>query len=144
VRQDADKRSDRYAPRAMIAYQDKHEVDLDALGRLRDACAFATRTRAELARQLAGARWVVSAWDGARLVGFARAFSDGVTNAYVSSVMVDAEYRRRGIGRELLRRIVEGRETIRFVLHARRDAMPFYRALGFTDAPDMMWRDPTR
>ncbi len=128
----------------MIAYCDMHDVDLDALGRLRDACGFETRTRAELAQQIAGARWVVSAWDGARLVGFARALSDGVTNAYVSSVMVDAEYRRRGIGRELLRRIVEGRESVRFVLHARQDAMAFYRALGFTNAPDMMWRDRER
>jgi GNAT superfamily N-acetyltransferase len=55
--------------------------------------------------------------------------------------MVDAEYRRRGIGRELLRRIVEGREAVQFVLHARQDVMVFYRALGFTDAPEMMWRD---
>ncbi len=57
----------------MIAYRDTHDLDLDALGRLREACGFATRTRAELAQQIAGARWVVSAWDEARLVGFARA-----------------------------------------------------------------------
>jgi ribosomal protein S18 acetylase RimI-like enzyme len=115
---------------------------------LREKVGMGARTADEVARQIAGARWVVTARDRAcgsgkpgRLVGFARAITDLATNGYISTVMVDPDYQRRGIGREILRRIVEGREAIRWVLHARKEAMPFYRALGFEDAPDMMWRD---
>ena len=126
----------------MIAYRDDHDIDLGALEDLRRACGFSVQTREALGAQVRGARWVVSAWEGPRLVGFARALSDGITNAYVSSVMVDAAYRRRGIGRELIGRLLADRRGVRFVLHARdEEAMCFYRALGFTDAPNIMWRD---
>ena len=80
----------------MTIFRDDHDVDPALIEDLRARCGFSVRTREELARQLAGARWVVTAWDGAgKLVGFARAISDGITNAYVSTVMVDAAYRRR-------------------------------------------------
>lgn len=121
-----------------IEYREVHDVDLDAL-RLR--VNFGAKSRDDVKAQVDGACWGVAAYDGKRSIGFARAISDGITNAYVGSVMVDPDYQRRGIGREIMRRIVGGRDHIRFVFHAQKDAMPFYRALGFTDAPDMMWRD---
>ena len=87
---------------------------------------------------------MVSAWDGDRLVGFARAISDGVTNAYVSSVMVDEACRRSGIGRELIRRLMDGRgPEMRWVLHARSDALEFWSALGFTPATNVLWQGRT-
>ena len=119
----------------MITYRETHDLDLDALGRLREDCGFATRSQDDLAQQVAGARWVVSAWDAARLVGFARAISDGVTNAYVSSVMVDAKYRRRGIGRELIRRLVEGRRTDGIVLARTQVDDPRIRYLAGSGIP---------
>jgi GNAT superfamily N-acetyltransferase len=123
-----------------IAYRDG-PVDLARLAALRDRCGFKPRTADELAQQVSGARWVVSAWDGAALIGFARAISDGVTNAYVSSVMVDAAYRRRGVGRALMGRLMDGRpHGMGWVLHARAGATDFYRALGFTPASDIWWR----
>lgn len=128
----------------MIAYRDDHDIDLDALAVLRAACAFAAKDRAFLAGQLAGSRWVAHAYDGTRLVGFARAISDGVSSAYLSSVMVDPSYRRRGIGRALIERIIGGRDNIKFVLHARAEAVPFYAAVGFAPASDMMMRDRRR
>jgi ribosomal protein S18 acetylase RimI-like enzyme len=126
---------------AGIAYRDDHDVELGALGALRARCAFADKDRAFLAAQVSGARWVVHAYDSARLIGFCRALSDGVSSAYVSSVMVDPDYRRRGIGRALIARLVADRDQIKFVLHARTDAAAFYAAVGFAPATDMMVRD---
>ncbi|MEO8553983.1 MAG: GNAT family N-acetyltransferase [Kofleriaceae bacterium] len=94
-----------------------------------------------LARLLAGSRWFVHAHDGPRLVGFARAITDGVATAYLSSVMVDPDYRRRGIGRTMIERLLASRDDVRFVLHTRPEAAAFYAALGFTDATAMMVRD---
>ena len=128
----------------MIEYRESPDVDLDALAVLRAACEFAPVDREFLAQQVSGARWVVHAYDGARLVGFCRAISDGVSNAYVSSVMVDPEYRRRGIGREMLARLIGGRDGVKFVLHSRKDAIAFYAAVGFAPAIDMMSRDRRR
>lgn len=114
-------------------------IDVEKVAALRAACGFALRTPEELAQQLAGSRWVVSAWDGAELVGMARAISDGITNAYVSSVMVAAAWRRQGVGRALMRRLMDGRPaTIRWVLHSAERAVEFYRSLGFSDADRMM------
>ena len=123
----------------MIAYRDGHDVDLDALAQLRAASEFAPLPPETLAAQVAGARWAIAAYDGDRLVGFARAISDGVRNAYIGSVMVDPGYQRRGIGRELIGRLMAGRDGIRWVLHARKEAKEFYAAIGFTPATDMMW-----
>jgi ribosomal protein S18 acetylase RimI-like enzyme len=123
-------------------------VEVDSLSHLRARCDFGVQPATVLSSQMSGARWVMSAWDSDsdsdRLVGFARAISDGVTNAYVSSVMVDPDYRRRGIARMLLDGMMKDRQHIRWVLHTRLDAIPFYEAIGFSAAPDMMWRDRAR
>jgi ribosomal protein S18 acetylase RimI-like enzyme len=116
-------------------------VDLAALAELRARCEFAALPEATLAAQLAGSRWLAHAHDGNRLVGFARAISDGVTTAYVSNVMVDPAYRRLGIGRRLLAALTAGRDGVKFVLHTRTGSRSFYSAIGFVDAADMMVRD---
>ena len=41
--------------------------------------------------------WVV-ARDGARFIGFANVLWDGFIHAFIEDVMVDAEYRNRGVG----------------------------------------------
>lgn len=41
--------------------------------------------------------WVV-ARDGDRLVGFANVLWDGLVHAFIEDVMVDADYRNRGVG----------------------------------------------
>jgi ribosomal protein S18 acetylase RimI-like enzyme len=123
-----------------VHYTDDKNIDLEQLARL-TASAGWNRTREVLAQQVEGARFVVSAWQDGRLVGFARAISDGVTNAYVSTVVVDEAFRGRGIGRDLISRLVAGRDGIRWVLHARPEVAGFYAKLGFEGASDMLRRD---
>jgi len=125
----------------MISLREGPDLDLAALSALRVRCAFSAQTPDFLARQIAGTRWVVHAYDGERLIGFARALSDGVATAYVGSVMVDPDYRRRGVGRALLGRLMDGRDDIKFVLHTRTESAEFYAALGFVDATQMMVRE---
>lgn len=126
----------------MIELRDDHDVDIQALARLRERCAFAAKPAELLTAMIAGSRWIAHANDPAgRLVGFARAISDGVATAYLSTVMVDPDYRRRGIGRAMIERLVHGRDGIKFVLHTRKDATAFYAAIGFVPASDMMVRE---
>ena len=123
-----------------IDYQEGHHVNLQQLAALFDSVGWQARTvdRARLRQQVVGAMFVVSAWDGESLVGFARAISDGATNAYISTVAVLPAYQGQGIGRELIRRLTSGRAGIQFVLHARPAVQEFYLKCGFEHAEDML------
>ncbi|MBP5586916.1 MAG: GNAT family N-acetyltransferase [Lentisphaeria bacterium] len=49
---------------------------------------------------------VSAAFDPAgRLVGMARALSDGVSDAYILDVVVDPAHRSQGVGREIVKRL---------------------------------------
>jgi ribosomal protein S18 acetylase RimI-like enzyme len=117
------------------------EIDIDQLCALRLQAGFVTQPRDVIEAQVRGARWVVAAWDDERLIGFVRAISDGVSNAYVCTMVVDEDYRGRGIGTELMTRLIADRDRVRWVLHSSDRAIPFYERLGFTLATKMMRRD---
>jgi ribosomal protein S18 acetylase RimI-like enzyme len=102
------------------------------------------RSPQQIARMLAATRETVSAWDGEQLVGFARAISDGVTNAYVSSVAVDPRWQDRGLGRRLIDSLIDGREGMKFVLTAREGTDEFYRRLGFVPDQRILVRQRRR
>ncbi len=131
-----------------IHYRDDHEVDLDQLTVLFNSVGWERRTadRDRLAQLVHGSLYVVSAWEGDRLVGFARAISDGAFNAYISTVAVLPEYQKRGIGRELIRRLLDGRDHLQFVLHANDNAYPFYLHLdlGFKPFENVLVRPRQR
>lgn len=120
-----------------IIYRDTHDIDLEQLTMLFNAVGWERRTanRVRLAQLVRGSWAVVSAWDGDRLVGFARAISDGAFNAYLSTVAVLPEYQRRGLGRELIRRLLDGHDHLQFVLHANESAYPFYLHLDLGFEP---------
>jgi ribosomal protein S18 acetylase RimI-like enzyme len=58
---------------------------------------------------------VVVALDGDRVVGFVNAIGDGVLSAFIPLLEVLPEYRGRGIGSELMRRMLAQLEDIRAV-----------------------------
>jgi predicted N-acetyltransferase YhbS len=78
------------------------------------------------------ANLTVTAWDGERLVGIARALTDFSYCCYLSDLAVDAAYQRQGIGKELVRRVREeiGEESMLLLLAAS-EAMEYYPKLGF-------------
>jgi ribosomal protein S18 acetylase RimI-like enzyme len=127
-----------------IVYRDDHDIDRDQLTVLFNSVGWERRTadRERLAQLVRGSLYVVSAWEDDRLVGFARAISDGASNAYISTVAVLPEYQRRGIGRELIQRLIADRDGIQFVLHANERAYPFYLHLdvGFEPFDNVLVR----
>jgi predicted GNAT family acetyltransferase len=122
-----------------IEYREGQDVDIDQLAAMIEAAGWAARSREVVAQQVAGARWVVSAWSDDRMVGLARAISDGVTNAYVSTVIVAEAFRGRGIATTLVKRLVGDRTSIRWVLHARPELHALYERAGFVPATDILW-----
>src|SRR3954454_4423851 len=60
-----------------------------------------------VARLVREAQRVVGVYDGGRQVGFARAFTDGVSLVYLADVYLRPEYRGWGLGVQLVREMVE-------------------------------------
>lgn len=75
---------------------------------------------------------VVSAWDGKRLVGAVRVLSDTIFRSYLLDLVVDPEYQRQGIGRELVKRCVAHYPDSHWLVGAADDAVGFYNKCGFT------------
>jgi GNAT superfamily N-acetyltransferase len=79
----------------------------------------------------------VGAWDGDRLVGFARALSDGHFAAYVEDVMVHEEYRGRGLGDRIMARLLrEIGGAGQVSLFCAPMVTRFYEGHGFRTAPE--------
>lgn len=88
------------------------------------------RTPAELERSFRASARAVFARDGDRIVGKARALSDGVCNAYVVDMWTHSAYRRQGIGRAMLERLVAPLDGQHVYLFSD-DRADFYAASGF-------------
>ena len=105
------------------------------------------RDRAMFERQLDLSWRVVGAYrisDGS-MVGFCRAFSDGVAMAYLADVYLIEELRGTGVGQGLLRAMIEdgpGRD-FRWLLHTS-DAHGLYEKFGFGGPDSTFMERPSR
>ncbi len=76
----------------------------------------------------------VGAWEGEKLIGFARTVSDGRFRAYIEDVLVLEEYRRQGVGAELLRVVLDALQDIHVVtLFCQPKLSAYYTDLGFKE-----------
>jgi predicted N-acetyltransferase YhbS len=73
----------------------------------------------------------IVAVEDSRIVGFARALCDEVSNGYISMVAVAPERRGQGIGRELVRQLIKEDAGITWVLRAGRGSEKFWEKMGF-------------
>ena len=73
----------------------------------------------------------IVAVEGSRVVGFARALCDEVSNGYISMVAVAVDRRGQGIGRELVRRLIGQDAGITWILRAGRGSEKFWEKMGF-------------
>ena len=126
---------------AAITYSDDPaRVDIDQLLALYHITWWAKgRTVDQVVRALEHSRPIITAWDGPKLVGFTRVISDLTYRATIWDVIVADAYQKRGIGREMIRLVLDhpDLESVTMFLLLTKDQHRFYEQLGFTTERDM-------
>ncbi len=87
-----------------------------------------------LQRSVARSLCVYTAWDNGKLIGLARAVGDGEHILLIQDLLILPDYQRRGIGKQLLGRILTSYNHIWMRIlntDGKSDAPPFYEHLGF-------------
>jgi ribosomal protein S18 acetylase RimI-like enzyme len=90
------------------------------------------RSPEQLKRSFENSEAICIAYADGRIIGTARALSDGVCNAYVVDVWTLTEYRHQGVASTMMRLLLEkfpGQHVYLFSDHA----VDFYRKLGFQE-----------
>lgn len=91
-----------------------------------------TGTAEHFAQLVQNSQRTAVALSGQQIVGFARGLTDGLSNGYLSMVVVDGQHRRAGIGRALVEHVMGDNTDITWVLRAGREgAEAFFASLGF-------------
>ena len=93
-------------------------------------------------RILKGSDYVVVAVSSEeKVIGFISAISDGVSCAYIPHLEVLPEWQGKGIGSELVRRMVRKLKDLYMIdLICDQEIQRFYERLGFEKAPGMIVR----
>ena len=127
----------------IIEYRETRDLPLADVLALYRANEWSSAEKPELLhRALSASHSLVSAWDGDKLVGLGNAISDGCLVVYYPHLLVLPEYQRRGIGAQLLRRLVARYAGFhQHMLVADGRALDFYRKCGFERAgqTEPMW-----
>jgi GNAT superfamily N-acetyltransferase len=118
--------------RAWAIRYDGATITDDAFAALLRACAIDPDGSATaLARTIN-----VGAWYETTLIGIVRVLSDGRRHAAVAEVLVHPDYRRLGVGRELMRRAAgQGGVAAGLTIAAPRDAVRFFEKIGALRGP---------
>lgn len=86
----------------------------------------------------------VYAYDGMKLVGLGRVASDGLTAAILSGICVRPDYRRNGIGEQIVSRLVyycqSGGNKLNVQLFCEDSLIPWYEKQGFERHIRGMWK----
>lgn len=113
----------------------KSEIDLYLIQQLLNVSAFWAKGRSieDLGIAIANSDPVITVWDGERLIGFARATSDGIYRATIWDVAIDPEFRAVGLGSKLVETVLSHPRMNRvervylMTTHKQR----FYERIGF-------------
>ena len=100
-------------------------------------------TDLELKNMLEKSSVMLGVWEGNRLVGFARAVSDGVHQCVIEDVIVDESYRGTGIGTKIVELIVNRLSDVEHIYlftSGTEKLRKFYERIGFSFIPYLKTR----
>lgn len=118
---------------------DNRKLDDEAVLALYQAVGWVMYMRdpVKLKRALAQSLKVLGAFDGDRLVGLIRAVGDGETILFIQDLLVLPNYQRQGIGRQLVKALVDHYPEVRqrvLLTDDQPDTRAFYEKIGFVSS----------
>lgn len=126
-----------------IHYSETRELPQERVLALYRANQWSSAEKPELLHKaLLASHSLLTAWDREKLVGLGNAISDGYLVVYYSHLLVLPDYQGRGIGTELMRRLMAHYVGFhQHILVADAQALDFYRRFGFKRAgkTEPMW-----
>lgn len=117
-----------------LPIRDARPSDVESIRRFLQLNGWAHRTGSveHFAQLITNSQRTAVAVKDAQIVGFARGLTDGLSNGYLSMVVVSDQHRREGIGRALVEHIMGENKDVTWVLRAGRSgASEFFSGLGF-------------
>lgn len=117
----------------MIAYRDDLFPEARVIAELYSAAPLLRpiHDHERIAKMYAGANLVLTAWDGDRLAGILRGWTDGAFDGFICDLAIHPDYQQQGIGRDLLSRVQGAYPQVQFVLRASKIAADYYAHLGW-------------
>ena len=118
----------------MIRYSEKRHLEPKAIADLyvQSGVDNPITDHERIAKMFDNSNLVISAWDGTRLVGIARALTDFAYCCYLSDLVIDQGYRGSGIGGNLVTLIQKAiGVNVSIFLVSSPSASTFYEKLGF-------------
>jgi N-acetylglutamate synthase-like GNAT family acetyltransferase len=121
---------------SQIHFSDSYgEIDLYQLQELFNITAFWAKERSveDLAIAIANSEPVISVWDHKRLIGFARATSDGIYRATIWDVVIHPQYQGNGLGTKLVETVLSHprMQKVERVYLMTTHQQEFYKKIGF-------------
>ncbi|VEP17146.1 GCN5-related N-acetyltransferase [Hyella patelloides LEGE 07179] len=114
---------------------DKSRIDLDKLQELLTLSSFWAKNRRieDMATAISNSNPVVTVWDNERLIGFARATSDGIYRAAIWDVVIHPDYRGYGLGCKLVETVLTHPivNKVERVYLTTTNHKSFYQRIGF-------------
>jgi len=127
-----------------ITIREGQDLDIQQLQALYHHALWAKgRNLDGIKRMLENTDYVFSAWDGPRLIGFARVLTDRIYRATLWDVVVHPDYQGQGVGEALIKTILSHpvlSKVDKFWLNTR-DKQAFYERFGFVRSDQGMVRD---
>ena len=125
-----------------MEYRPVHKADLDGVREFLAENGWEKRVAdGERFRKMIGnASRTVVAVEKDRIVGFARALCDDVSNGYIGTVVVAPDKRGHGIGRKMVKWLMGDDPNITWVLRAGHGSGEFWKKMGFAESSVAMER----
>jgi ribosomal protein S18 acetylase RimI-like enzyme len=119
-----------------LTYHENSAVSASAIADLRQAVGWS-----RIERYYSDPRMTsflhIACYDNERLVGYVDSVSNGLTDAYIQDLVVSPEYQGKGIGTELMKRMIVALKNrgifMISVIYGNAELSSFYKRFGFME-----------
>lgn len=125
---------------AIVLTYDCAKVDWQRMAVIFRRAPLGEREPARLRRVFEQSTVCCFAWVSDELIGAGRAISDRASYAAIFDVVIAPEYQRRGVGTEIMQRLIRAAEAPNVIIHSVPGKEAFYAKMGFRKMKTAMAR----